>query len=64
MKIKAHFKQQIDEGATERFLYGIENVEELYSEVKYHNESLDTFPDNLEYIRTSAFGVPFFKVIK
>lgn len=59
-----HFKNQIEQGATEMFFYGLETiVQDLVEskiEIKSHKGTLDTFP-NLEYVRHLTDGVPLFK---
>ncbi len=53
-----HFKNQIEEGATEMFFYAIEQEGNL--RIERHRGTLDTFP-NLEYVRHLTDGVPLFK---
>jgi len=59
-----YFKNQIEQGATEMFFYGLEHpaddVEDIKIEIKSHKGTLDTFP-NLEYVRHLSDGVPLFK---
>jgi hypothetical protein len=55
-----HFKNQIEQGATEMFFYAFENMEQTRVEIKSHKGALDTFP-NLEYIRHLSDGMPLFK---
>jgi hypothetical protein len=59
-----HFKNQIEQGATEIFFYGLETIVqdlvEIKIEIKSHKGTLDTFPE-LEYIRHLTDGVPLFK---
>jgi hypothetical protein len=56
-----HFKNQIEEGATEMFFYGLERSEPFTISIQRHRGSLDTFPTNLEYVRHLTDGVPLFK---
>ena len=53
-----HFKQQIEQGATEQFFYAIEREGNLT--IQRHRGTLDTFP-MLEYIQHLTDGVPMFK---
>jgi hypothetical protein len=59
-----HFKNQIEQGATEIFFYGLETIVQDLVEIKIgiksHKGTLDTFPE-LEYIRHLTDGVPLFK---
>lgn len=59
------FKEQIDKGATEMFFYGIETpaekVEDIRIDIKSHKGSLDTFPDNLEFVRMMTPSNPLFR---
>jgi len=55
-----HFKNQIEQGATEMFFYVLENSAQTKMEIKSHKGTLDTFP-NLEYIRHLTDGMPLFK---
>lgn len=56
-----HFKNQIEQGATEMFFYGLERPEPFSISIQRHKGSLDTFPTNLEYVRHLTEGVPLFK---
>ena len=53
-----HFKQQIEQGATDQFFYAIEREGNLT--IQRHRGTLDTIP-NLEYVRQLTDGVPLFK---
>ena len=59
------FKEQIDKGATVMFFYGIETsvekVEDIHIDIKSHKGSLDTFPDNLEFVSMLTQGIPLFR---
>lgn len=65
--MKEHFKNQIEQGATEMFFYGIETpaekIEDIRIDIKSHKGSPDTFPTNLEYIRHLTDGIPLFKEV-
>jgi hypothetical protein len=56
-----HFKNQIEQGATEMFFYGLERPEPHTISIQRHRGSLDTFPANLEYVRHLTDGMPLFK---
>ena len=56
-----HFKNQIEQGATEMFFYGLERPEPHTVSIMRHKGSLDTFPTNLEYVRHLTDGMPLFK---
>ena len=60
MNIAEIFKQQLDQGATEMFFYGVEKTEPFTVSIERHKGSLDTFPD-LVYIRHLSDGIPLFK---
>lgn len=55
-----HFKQQLEQGATEQFFYAIEREGNLT--IQRHRGTLDTFPA-LEYVRHLTDGMPLFKEI-
>lgn len=61
-----HFKNQIEQGATEMFFYGLQHpadaVGDIRIEIKSHKGTLDTFP-MLEYVRHLSDGVPLFKYV-
>jgi len=63
-----HFKNQIEQGATETFWYGLEAGSYLVGEIKInittHKGALDTFPTNLEFIRMLSENVPLFKEVE
>ena len=65
MNIQEIFKAQIDGGATEQFFYGLEihpEVPEQWSiTIQRHRGTLDTFPDNLEFIRYLTPSNPLFR---
>jgi hypothetical protein len=54
-----HFKNQIEQGATEMFFYAVERDGNL--RIERHRGTIDTFPTNLEYLRHLTDGVPLFK---
>jgi hypothetical protein len=56
-----HFKNQVEQGATEMFFYGLERTEPFTISIMRHKGSLDTFPANLEYVRHLTDGMPLFK---
>jgi hypothetical protein len=53
-----HFKNQIEQGATDQFFYAIEREGNLT--IQRHRGTLATFPE-LEYVRHLTDGVPLFK---
>ncbi len=63
------FKEQIDKGAVEMFFYGIETPTkkvgdfriDIRIDIKSHKGSLDTFPDNLEFVRMMTPILPLFR---
>lgn len=65
--INEHFKNQIEQGATEMFFYGLETiVQDLVEhkiEIKSHKGTLDTFPD-LVYVRHMTDSIPLFKEVE
>jgi hypothetical protein len=65
--INEHFKNQIEQGATEMFFYGLETiVQEMVEskiEIKSHKGTLDTFPD-LMYVRHMTDSIPLFKEVE
>lgn len=58
-----HFKNQVEQGATEMFFYGLERSEPVTISIQRHRGTLDTFPTNLEYVRHLTDGVPLFKEV-
>ena len=66
--IDEYFKNQIEQGATEMFWYGLETgsypVENIKINITNHKGALDTFPTNLEFIRMMSENVPLFKEVK
>ena len=65
--INEHFKNQIEQGATEMFFYGLETIiqdlVESKIEIKSHKGALDTFPD-LVYVRHMTDSIPLFKEVE
>ena len=65
--INEYFKNQIEQGATEMFFYGLETIVqdlvEIKIEIKSHKGTLDTFPD-LVYVRHMTDSMPLFKEIE
>ena len=63
-----HFKNQIEQGSTEMFFYGLEAGSDLVENIKInitnHKGTLDTFPTNLEFIRMMSANVPLFKEVE
>lgn len=55
-----HFKNQIEQGATEMFFYALENADQTNVRIKSHKGTLDSFPA-LEYIRHLTDGIPLFR---
>jgi hypothetical protein len=66
--IDEHFKNQIEQGATETFWYGLEAGSDLVENIKInitnHKGALDTFPTNLEFIRMLSESMPLFKEVE
>jgi len=66
--ISEHFKNQIEQGATETFWYGLETgsylVENMKINITNHKGALDTFPTNLEFVRMLSESMPLFKEIE
>lgn len=64
MNIEEIFQNQIEQGATEMFFYGLETDPEVAEQwsikIERHRGTLDTFP-NLVYIRHLTDGVPLFR---
>ena len=64
MNIEEIFQNQIEQGATDQFFYGLETdpeVPEQWSiKIERHRGTLDTFP-KLVYIRHLTDGVPLFR---
>lgn len=64
MNLLEIFKQQLDQGATDQFFYGLETdpeVPEQWSvKIERHRGTLDTFP-TLTYVRMLSDGVPLFR---
>lgn len=56
-----HFKDQIEKGATEMFFYALQHTDPLTVSILRHKGTLDTFPENLEYVRHLTEGMPLFK---
>ena len=65
--INEHFKNQIEQGATEMFFYGLETiVQDLVEhkiQIKSHKGTLDSFPD-LVYVRHMTDSIPLFKEVE
>ena len=59
--MKEHFKNQIEQGASEMFFYGMERQEPFTVSIMRHKGSIDSFPANLEYVRHLTDGMPLFK---
>jgi len=66
--ISEHFKNQIGQGATEMFFYGLEagsgSIENMKINITNHKGALDTFPTNLEFVRMLSDSMPLFKEIE
>jgi hypothetical protein len=64
MSIQEIFNNQLQQGATEQFFYGLETdpeVPEQWSiKIERHRGTLDTFPD-LVYVRHLTDGIPLFR---
>ena len=64
MNLQRIFKNQIEQGLTDQFFYGLETSEYakavLSIDIKSHKGTLDTFP-KLTYIRHLSDGIPLFK---
>lgn len=65
MTIQEIFKAQIDSGAKEMFFYGLETQPEVPGQwsisIERHRGTLDTFPDNLEFVRYLTPSNPLFR---
>ena len=65
MNIQEIFKTQIDGGAAEQFFYGLETQPEVPEQwsisIERHRGTLDTFPDNLEFVRYLTPSNPLFR---
>jgi hypothetical protein len=63
-----HFKNQIEQGATEMFFYGLESgsgpLENMKINITNHKGTLDTFPTNLEFVRMLSESMPLFKEVE
>ena len=57
--IENYFKEQLEGGAKDQFFYGTEMNGEV--RIERHRGTLDTFPDNLKFIKMAG-SVPFFTV--
>jgi hypothetical protein len=66
-EVEIQFEKQLDGGATDQFIYGIETLAETLAdstvEIKIHKGTLDSFPDNLEFVRMMSDATPLFKEI-
>jgi hypothetical protein len=66
--IDEYFKNQIEQGATKTFWYGLETgsylVENIKINITNHKGALDTFPTNLEFIRMLSESLPLFKEVE
>ncbi len=62
--INEHFKNQVEQGATEMFFYGLERQEPFTVSIMSHKGTLDSFPANLEYIRHLSESMPLFKEVE
>lgn len=61
MNINELFKNQIAGGATEMFFYGLERPELFTVSIISHKGTLDSFPNNLEFVRMLAESTPLFR---
>lgn len=59
-----HFKEQVKQGATKMFFYGLERPEPHTISIMSHKGALDSFPTNLEYVRHLTDGMPLFKEVE
>ena len=57
--MKEHFKQQIEQGATDQFFYCTENLGEV--RIKRHRGTLESLPTNLKFTRMVE-SIPFFEL--
>ncbi len=68
MTIEEIFQKQTEAGATEKFFYGVETladkIEDARIDIKCHRGTLDTFPNNLEFVRFMTPSNPLFRVKK
>jgi len=63
--INEHFKNQIEQGATTMFFYGLESGSGPFKiNITNHKDTLDTFPTNLEFVRMLSESMPLFKEIE
>jgi len=63
MEIKEYFKNQIAQGATEMFFYGLDRELPFTISIMRHKGTLDSFPANLEFVRMLAESTPLFKEV-
>ena len=63
MTVYEIFKAQVERGATEMFFYGLERPEPFTVSIMSHKGTLDSFPDNLEFVRMLAESTPLFKEV-
>lgn len=57
------FQAQIDGGATEMFFYCLERPEPYTLSIIRHRGTLDSFPDNLEFVKFITPSNPLFKEV-
>jgi hypothetical protein len=59
------FQAQIDKGASEQFLYGVE-LGPFEASIRWHKGTLDGFPTNLEFVKMmgETTSTPLFKEIQ
>lgn len=55
------FKAQTEQGSTEMFLYAVERNGPFELSMRWHKGTLDSFPDNLEFVRMASEKTPIFK---
>jgi hypothetical protein len=68
MNINEIFKSQVDQGATEQFLYAVDlerkgSPRQVVASMRWHKGSLDSFPADLEFVRMLAESTPLFKEV-
>lgn len=59
--INDHFTKQLEQGATEMFFYGLERMEPFTVSIMKHEDTLSSFPTNLEFVRMLSDSMPLFK---
>ena len=63
MNIESYFDKQVEQGATEMFLYALECETPFTLRMMWHKGTLDSFPSNLEFVKMAAERTPIFKEV-